>query len=411
MIDTQTSEVRVLTSLGPIHIRPCGADEVELPPGDRFGVTEPARVPLGRGLARPPTKRVPTGRMPYARVILYGGRVADVTFLSQKAPVDEYGRALYAVCRSIIRAQLDQLSPAQLEDLNTDKTGVTLRQLGRVIRLDRDKGMRGDGFEWAVHEAIRGGEPKVVEPVGDALGRASTKLRKAGSPESVMFGYERAQYLGFLDAVIENAGKEAVLLPDGSGRPFAFDRWVTVAAQGSAAESELATRIRKVWKTDLFLTVEGSSRYAAATIKSNWHQLEDGPGLRVGIVPEASDLPGNRRLYGSLHLAILPDPDGFMGLFNDAYEAVGRAHCTLGQQQPPAYWSKPSAKAQRIQAQLEKYPTAKIVDIEDALNDAAQQHLIGIETRLVKVEAPPWLHLVEKRPQVLAPRPSFEKLD
>lgn len=344
-------------------------------------------------------------------IFLYGGHVARVTFLSQQEPVDEYGRALYAVSRSILRAQLDQLSAADLTDLNCDRADVTLRQLAKIIRLDRDKGMLGDGFEWAVHEAIVGGEPMVLEPIADALGRASTKLRGAGRPDSLMFGYERAQYLGFLDAVIENAGDEAILLPDGSGRPFAFGPWVTVAAQGSAAEAMLKERIRKVWKTDIFLTVEGSQRYAAATIKSNWKQLEDGPGLRVGVVPEAKDLPGNRRRHESLHLAVLPDPDGFMGLFNDAYGAVGRTICAIGKQVPPAYWAKPSAKAQRIQAQLEKYETVKVREIEDALNEAAQQKLIGIESKLVSVKPPPWLHMEERRPAVLAPKPSFVKLD
>jgi hypothetical protein len=343
-------------------------------------------------------------------LILYGGFVADLTFLSQREPVDEYGRALYAVCRSILRAQLDQLSTDDLTDLNCDRVDVTLRQLAKVIRLDRDKGMRGDGFEWAVHEAIIGGEARVTEPITDALGRASTKLRGGGPPASLLFGYERAQYLGFLDAVIQNAGKTAVLLPDGSGRPFAFGPWVTVAARGSKAEADLAARIRMVWKTDLFLTVEGSSRYAAATIKSNWTQLEDGPGLRIAIVPEAKDLSHKRRRYESLHLAILPDPDGFMGLFNDSYGAVGRTLCTVGKQQGPTYWAKPSAKAERVQEQLEKYATVKVIDIEDALNDAAQQDLIGVENRLVSVKAPPWLHIIEQRTPVLAPKPSFAKL-
>lgn len=149
------------------------------------------------------------------------------------------------------------------------------------------------------------------------MSRASPTLRD-GRPTSLLFGYERARYLGFLDAVVENAGDAAKLLPDGSGRPFAFGTWVPIAARGKSAEIRLAPRIRQVWKTDLFLSVEDSDRYAAATIKSNWRQLEDGQGLRVGIVPEAKDLrPGYKRWNG-LHLAVLPDPDGFMGLFNDA---------------------------------------------------------------------------------------------
>jgi len=337
--------------------------------------------------------------------------MADVTFLQQREPIDEYGRALYAVGRSVIRALLDQLGPDELTDLNCSRADVTMRQVARVVRLDRDKGMRGDGFEWAVHEAIIGGEPLVLDPVAAALTKTSRILRD-GQPTSVLFGHERARYLGFLEAIVENAGDEAVLLPDGSGHPFAFGNWVPVAAQGIAAEPLLRPRIRQVWKTDVFLSVEGSAGYAAATIKSNWRQLEDGQGLRIGIVPEDADLrPGYRRWRG-LHLAVLPDPNGFMGLFSDGYQAVGRAMCVLGKQEPPTYWAKPSAKAQRLQAQLEKYPTATVLDIEQALNDAAQQKLLTSEHRLVSVEAPDWLHLKERKTaKVLAPKPSFEKLD
>jgi hypothetical protein len=338
--------------------------------------------------------------------------VADVTFLSQQEPVDEYGRALYAVARSVLRALLDQLGPDDLTDLNSIRADVTLRQLAKVARLDRDKGMRGDGFEWAVHEAIVGGEPMVVDPIAQAMGRVSKTLKTGAQPTSLLFGHERAKYLGFLDAVVEDAGDQALLLPDGSGRPFAFGTWVPVAAQGHGAEHLLSPRIQQVWKTDLFLGTQNDLHYAAATIKSNWKELEDGAGLRLGIVPEASDLKAGYRRHLSLHLAVLPDPNGFMGLFNDAYEAVGRAICALGKQQPPPYWSKPSAKAQRVQEQLTKYPTAKVLDIEGALNDAAQQELIAVTHKLVSVEAPGWLHMEErKQTPIIAPRPRFEPLD
>lgn len=338
-----------------------------------------------------------------------------VTFLQQDEPIEEYGRALFAVARSVLRALLDQLGPDELHDLNCNRVDVTMRQLGRVIRLTRDTGMRGDGFEWAVHEAIIGQEPTVLGHLSDAMGKASPTL-KDGTPTSLLFGYERARYLGFLDAVVENAGDSALLLPDGSGRPFAFGNWVRIAARGKEAEAELAERIRQVWKTDLFLSVDrvgldGSRRYAAATIKSNWRQLEDGKGLRVGIVPEAKDLrPGYQRWRG-LHLAVLPDPNGFMGLFNDGYQAVGRALCTLGKQEPPAYWTKPSAKAQRLQAMLEKFGLSRVLGVEDALNEAAQQDLVSSNHRLLSVEAPEWLHMTERAVRIVAPKPRFEKLD
>ncbi len=336
--------------------------------------------------------------------------MAEVTFLQQTAPIDEYGRALYAVSRSIVRAHLDQMTPDDLGDLGVDRDQVTLRQLAKFARLEPDKGMKGDGFEWAVHEALIGGEPRVTTHVSELLRRVSRHMDAAG-PSSVLFGHERAQYLGFLDAVIETAGHEAVLLPDGRGHPYAFGPWVSVAARGVAAEPELTERIKQIWKTDLFLTDREAHRYIAATIKSNHKMLEGGRGLRIGIVPEAKDYPQGIRWNGSLWVLVLPDPHGFMGLFNDAYSAVAQAICTLGKHDRPPYFLKPSATAERVQTQLEKYPTARVVDIEAALDEAAQQDLLDVEHKLVSVKPPPWLHMVEKQEMVIAPKPTFEKLD
>jgi hypothetical protein len=102
-----------------------------------------------------------------------------VTFIEQSMPIDEYGRALYAVARSVLRALIDSLTSEDLTDLNTPLQGVRMRQLAKVARLDRDKGMRGDGFEWAVHEAILGKEPRVIEPISYALRKASSFIRDA----------------------------------------------------------------------------------------------------------------------------------------------------------------------------------------------------------------------------------------
>jgi hypothetical protein len=336
--------------------------------------------------------------------------VADVTFLEQAAPVDEYGRALYAVARSVIRAMLDQLSDDDLTDLNCDRADVKLRQLAKVARLDRDKGMRGDGFEWAIHEAILGGEPSVCDPVSQALRKAFRHVSGEG-PSSLLFGHERAKYLGFLNAVVSAAGEEAVILPDGRGHPYAFGPWVAIAAKGRAGEPELSPRIQQIWKTDLFLTDRYGIRYAAATIKSNWRQLEGGRGLRLGIVPEHKSFKPGMRRHKDLWVVSLADPDGFMGLFNDAYMAVGQAICTLGKHERPPYYTKPSAKAQRVQEQIEKYPTAKVVDIEGALNEAAQQDLLDVARKLISVHAPDWLHMAEQPTPVIAPKPKFERVE
>lgn len=336
-----------------------------------------------------------------------------VSFLVQGDPPDEYGRALYAVCRSILRAMLDQIGVDDLEVVQSDRADLTLKQLAVLARLDRDKGMRGDGFEWAVHEALIGGEHRVTELVGAGLNRATKQIAKGAVPTSVMFGYERAKHLGFLEAVVDEAGTTARLLPDGRGRPFAFGPWVRVAAAGPAAESGLGTRIEKIWKTDLFLTDEQGERYLAATTKSQWRQLEGGAGLRLGIVPEAPDLHSGIQFDQStgLWLIVLPDPDGFMGLFNDAYATIAETIYTLGKHVQSKYWAKPSAKAQKIQKQLEKASGASVLEIENELNGAAQQNLVAVREQLVPVQAPEWLHIGSAAPKVLAPKPRFESVD
>lgn len=274
--------------------------------------------------------------------------------------------------------------------------------------------MRGDGFEWAVHEAITGKEPLVLDPLAHAIKKASPKM-VGSDPTSLMFGYERAKYLGFLDAVVDSAGVDPYLLPEGSGRPFRFGPWVALAAKGESAETRLSDRIKKIWKTDLFVSCTGRERYIAATVKSSFALLEGGRGLRIGIVPESTSNQHKPGVHYSedhkLWLVTLPDPNGFTGLFNDAYNSVARAVCTLGKQDPPSYYAKPSAKAQKMQEQLEKYPSVKVIEIEGALNEAAQQNLVSTAVRLVGVNAPAWLHIKKMAPKLLAPKPKFVKLD
>ncbi len=336
-----------------------------------------------------------------------------VTFVEQDAPIEEYGRALYAVARSVLRAHLDALSDEDLADLNTPLSEVRMRQLAKVCRLDRDLGMRGDGFEWAVHEAILGKEQRVLTPLSEAMERA-TKYLKDVEPNSLMFGQERARYLGFTDAVVDEAGTDAFLLPEGSGRPFRFGPWVATAAAGKAAEPYLPDRIKAIWKTDLFLSGAHNPRYLAATVKSNFDLLEGGRGLRIGIVPESPAHNRSGIRYSTSHklwVVSLADPNGFMGLFNDAYVAVGRAICALGRQPQPPYYTKPSAKAQKVQVQLEKYPDATVLEIESALDEAAQQKLVSVTNQLIGVNPPHWLHIKEMAPRIITAKPKFDKLD
>jgi hypothetical protein len=94
-----------------------------------------------------------------------------------------------------------------------------------------------------------------------------------------------------------------------------------------------------------------------------------------------------------------------------AVDDVDVDHRGLGKQPAPTYWTKPSAKAQRVQEQLEKYPEATALEVEDALNEAAQQDLVITSERLVSVNAPAWLHIKAMAPKIISPKPKFAKLD
>ena len=99
-----------------------------------------------------------------------------------------------------------------------------------------------------------------------------------------------------------------------------------------------------------------------------------------------------------------------MGLYNDAYHAVARAILKLGKQIQPPYFIKPTPMAQRIQEQIEKYPDALINDIEEALNEAAQQDLVISSHKLMSVNAPDWLKVKQLAPTIISPKPKFIKL-
>lgn len=337
-----------------------------------------------------------------------------VTFIEQTEPVTERGRAMYAIARSIVRAHIDSLSDEDLEDLNTQLQDVTLRQLSKLARIERDKGIKGDGFEWAVHEAIVGGEPSVTNAIAAATRKAS-KFVPDREPNSILFGQERAKYLGFLDAVVSDAGKASFLLPQGNGRPYRFDKWVSVAAQGHLSEDNLEARIKKIWKTDVFLSAKDDVRHLAATIKSNYALLEGGEGLRIGIVPASKERLSAKQVEWDpktkLWVVTLPDPNGFMGLFNDAYHAVSRAILRMGKQPQLPYYIKPSPEAQKIEDQLVKFKAARAIDVEHELDNAAKQQFVKQSHQLVGVNAPDWLHMKQMATKVISPKPSFVKLD
>jgi hypothetical protein len=51
------------------------------------------------------------------------------------------------------------------------------------------------------------------------------------------------------------------------------------------------------------------------------------------------------------------------------------------------------------------------MDIDGALNEAAQQNLVTVNQQLVGIDAPKWLHITERPISIIAPKPKFEKIE
>ncbi len=171
-----------------------------------------------------------------------------------------------------------------------------MRQLSHYVRLERDK---GNAKRWVrmvcTHEAV-------AEASGASLRSCRTRWQGSRRSSRLCQGLVTPLWLRARDltAVVQGAGEQAVLPSDSARLPFGFrSDWLKYVARGWRAEPLLSLRIKKVWKTHVVLSDEHARRYAAATVKSNYKQLEGGAGLRVAIVPSAVDLRPGAATVGS----------------------------------------------------------------------------------------------------------------
>lgn len=329
--------------------------------------------------------------------------------LVQRERVEDYRAALFSVARSILVAMLDGLGRTQLEVIQeTERGRVKLGQLAWVARLPRDKGARGDGFEWAVHAAVADGDSGVCGRLARAMCDAAEAAR-GDTIHSVLFGYERARNPEFLREFLSEMGAYPRLLPGGRGRSAPIGDVLSSLVDGPRAD--LPERFASVWKADMFLSAEGSDKWLAATVKSNPELLEGGSGLRVGVVAEWPDWPASDDLSPTrlddlgLIVAVLPDHDGFVRVFNDGYAAVAEALRVIGQHPPEwvPHYLKPTVVGQEIARELTLHASTPVVEIVDELGLYGQRGLITPDRRRFSV--PGWLRNNRMQPFVATARP------
>jgi hypothetical protein len=206
----------------------------------------------------------------------------ELRLQTQVNPIADEVSALIAVVRPILEGLLYGLKGDVVAEVG-GYPAVKLKMLPRLYR-------RGDGdiglcFEYAVHHAVRTGNPAVCERVTDALRLCNVPGRDL---RSLLFAVEKTGKLDLVDSVRDALTEDSRLLYGTRGRPVKLKRHIDQVAQAfrrPGARLALPQSISGLWKADLFLGNADEDGWVGTSIKVNAADLRSERGLRIGIVP------------------------------------------------------------------------------------------------------------------------------
>jgi hypothetical protein len=301
----------------------------------------------------------------------------------QLNPVADEVLALVALVRPIISGILYAIKRDIMQEAGGYEN-VSLQMLSRLY--NRGDGDCGICFEWAVHDAIKRNDPKVVGRVADAM----RLCRVPGSTtQSILFGAEKSGALNLIDTASD-------VLTDGSRvltgiqaqPPFLKRRIKTIAGAFSNPRTRLALpwSISGLWKADLFVGCADSERWVGTTVKNNVDRLEAAQGLRIGIVPTQQGKTDKVRRDETRNMVICPllyDGD-FMQTFYEGWQIV-QALMTAKMALPSeAAIPRPASRqVAKILVDRGKYPAVEVVE---ALESFAQPELLHTDETSVSLE-------------------------
>lgn len=282
--------------------------------------------------------------------------------------------ALIAVVRPILQGLLYALKREVVAEVGGfDK--VRLLMLPRLYR-------QGDGdigicFEYAVHDAVRRGDPTVLEKVHDAM-HNFCKV-KGSETESILFGAEKNGALRLIDTAHDVLTDDSRLLTGAQAQPIKLKRYINrlaAAFRRPTTRLYLPASISGAWKADLFLGMKDTDRWVGTSVKINPSQLEAAKGLRLGIVPSHQGRSDLVSLDVSKNLVVCPLPydAAFMELFYSAWVIVQQfiaADATL-----PKEAALPTAPQRMVARLLDERRAFPIVDVVEALSPLAQPELL-----------------------------------
>lgn len=300
----------------------------------------------------------------------------------QLNPVGDDVLALTAVVRPILTGVLNALK----NDVVMEAGGIDNVKLKMLPRLYRP----GDGdvgicFEYAVHEAMNRGDPRVVERVSDAI--KLCKITK-GDPRSILFGFEKSGSVQLISTAKEVLTTDSRSLTGSVGQPpKLLSRLNTIAGAFRKPTTRLALpySIRGLWKADLFLGSVESQQWVGTSVKINPNQLEGAAGLRIGIVPTKQGKSDKVRIDDGRGLVICPlhhDAD-FMQVFYEGWRIV-QAFIKADAMVPKEVLL-PRPVDREICRMLEERREYPARDVIEALQTFAQPELLVTNTKTVSL--------------------------
>ncbi|MGK5060339.1 hypothetical protein ACQ4WY_25735 [Janthinobacterium sp. LB2P49] len=296
--------------------------------------------------------------------------------------------AIVAVIRPILYGLLHALKQDVVAEVGTH-ADVKVFMLPRLYRPgDGDCGIC---FEYAVHDAVKRGDPVIVEKLNDGMKR----FKMPGTEmASILFGAEKSGAIQLLETAQNLLTDDSRLLTGMQAQPPKLKRYInTLAAAFRRPSTRLALpySISGLWKADLFLGMSDSDRWIGTTVKINPKSLEGAQGLRLAIVPSLQGKNDRIQMDDAKNLVICPLPyDGaFMELFYVAWGIVQQF--IAADAKVPKEVSLPIASHRMVARLLEDRREFPLIDVIESLKPLAQPELLDtkeevVDTTLISVQ-------------------------
>lgn len=295
----------------------------------------------------------------------------------QRNPVADEVQALIAVVIPILKGVLFAIKTEALQDAG-GVNGIRLRQIPRAYRPgDGDCGI---SFEYAVHDAIAGNNPVILDRISTAL-RDHCRIR-GGSPASILFGAEKSGAVQLIQTAHELLTDESRLLSGVRGQPVKLKRHIDAVAAAfrrSTARQLLPESINGLWKADLFVGDRTPDQWVGTTVKINPRHLEGAQGLRLAVVPSQQGRHDSIRRDEQRNLVIVPLPyDGsFMEVFYQGWQIVQQfIHADA---MVPNEVNLPRPADRQVCRFLQERRDFPVIDVLTALGPLAQPELLATQ--------------------------------